>query len=294
MGCAAVEPPMRVLPGLVLLGALWGLSPALTKSGLEMGIPPLGFGFCAALGSGLALLALALARGAPPRLEPAFLRHYAANGLMGYALANMVAYAALPHIPAGFFALLMPLVPILTVVAAAAIGMERLTKRRVAGTALGFAGVALAMAPGAALPGAGLLGWALLGSLTPVCFAIANLAAVRLAPKGAEPLGLAAGALLAAAFFLGLGGLVMGHLPFRLSTVAIAILAGQATLTAVAYLAYFGLMRAAGSVVTSQAGYLISIFGILWGALLFGERMGWLALPAAALVFGGLFLVSRK
>lgn len=285
---------MPVLPGLFLLGALWGLSPTIAKAGLAMGIPPMGFGFCAALGSGLALLALGRAQGARFRLDRPHLRHYAANGFFGYALANLIAYTALPHIPAAFFALLMPLAPILTVLGAAAIGQERLLPRRVIGTLLGLAGVALAMAPGAALPTAGAWGWALLAALTPACFAIANLLAVRIAPRGAAPLGLAAGALLAAAGFLGLAGLLLGQIPFSVSWTAMALLPLQAALTAVAYLLYFRMMATAGSVVTSQSGYLVSIFGILWGALAFGERMGWLALPAAALVFGGLYLVSRK
>ena len=291
---ARLEARMPVLPGLFLLGALWGLSPSIAKAGLAMGIPPLGFGFCAALGSGLALLALARMQGVPVRLDRAHLRHYAANGLFGFALANLVAYTALPHIPAGFFALLMPLVPILTVLGAALIGQERLTSRRIAGSALGLAGVALAMAPGAALPGVGAWSWALLAALTPLCYAVANLLAVRLAPRGAAPLGLATGALLAAACWLGGLGLAAGQLPFSAPWPALALLPLQAVLTAIAYLLYFRLMGSAGSVVTSQAGYLISIFGIAWGAILFGERMGWLALPAATLVFGGLYLVSRK
>lgn len=285
---------MPVLPGLFLLGALWGLSPSIAKAGLALGITPLGFGFCAALGSAFALLALCRAQGVGLRLDGPHLRHYAANGFFGFALANLVAYSALPHIPAGFFALLMPLVPILTVLGAALVGQERLTAPRVAGTALGLAGVALAMAPGAALPGAGAWGWALLGALTPVCYAIANLLAVRLAPPGAAPLGLATGALLAAACCLGALGLMLGQLPFSASWAALGLLPLQAAITAVAYLLYFRLMGAAGSVVTSQAGYLISIFGIAWGAVLFGERMGWLTVPAAALVFGGLYLVGRK
>jgi drug/metabolite transporter (DMT)-like permease len=73
-------------------------------------------------------------------------------------------------------------------------------------------------------------------------------------------------------------GLAAGSFPFR-SLAALALLPLQAVLTAIAYLLYFRLMGSAGSVVTSQAGYLISIFGIAWGAILFGERMGWLALP---------------
>lgn len=285
---------MHILPGLLILGTLWGLSPSIAKTGMSLGIPSLGYGFWAALGSGCALLLLCRLRGVRLRLDGPHLRHYAANGLSGFALANLFGFTALQHIPAGFFALLMPLSPMLTILGAAALGQEGLTARRLAGTMLGLGGVALAMAPGAALPDPALLGWALVAALTPVCYAVANLAAVQLAPKGSAPLALAAGSLLAGAGFLALFAVPVGHLPFEAPWEALALLPMQAALTAIAYLLYFRMIASAGSVATSQSGYVVTIAGILWGALLFGEQMGWLALPAAAMVFGGLWLVGRK
>ncbi|MBS7813018.1 DMT family transporter [Roseococcus pinisoli] len=286
----------RILPSLLILGSIWGLSPAIAKKALAAGMPGLGFGFWAALGSALLLATVCLIRRIPIRLDRAHLRYYAGAGLMGFALANLIAYTALPHIPAGFFALLMPLVPMLTVTGASLLGQERLNLRSVGGTVLGFAGVALAMAPGAALPDPSLIGWALFAALCPVCYATSNLIGVQWAPRGTQPLGAAAGALFAASLFLGVMSLASGqfHVPGEVPLRTEALLPLQMMLTGMAYLLYFRLLVTAGSVTTSQSGYIVTIMGVVWGVVLFEERMGILTLPAAALVFSGLWLVTNR
>lgn len=286
----------RHLPALLILGVVWGMTPSTVKLAMTGGIPPLGFAFWGAAGSALVLTTLCAWRGLRVTIDRPHLIQYGAMGLSGFALANFAAYTALQHIPAGFFALLMPLSPILTVVGAAVMGMEQLTRGRVIGTALGFTGVALAMAPGAALPDPSLLGWALLASLTPMCFAVSNIAAARLAPRGTDALVLATGALYAAAFFLAIFSALRGefHIPGRIGWPVELLIPFQIGLTSFAFLLYFRLIAATGSVITSQTGYIVTIAGVIWGALLFGERMGWLALPAALLVFAGLWLVTTR
>lgn len=286
----------RTLPSLLVLGGIWGLTPSLAKLAMAAGVPGLGFGFWAALGSALLLALVCLARRIPIPLDRAHLRYYGGAGLAGFALANLVAYTALPHIPAGFFALLMPLVPMLTVTGAALLGQERLNPRSVGGTALGFAGVALAMAPGAALPDPSLIGWALFAALCPACYAASNLIGVQWAPRGTQPLAAAAGTLFAAAAFLAVMGVAMGqfHVPGEAEPLGEALLPVQSVATGLAYLIYFRLLVTTGSVVTSQSGYVVTIMGVAWGAIIFGERVGPLTLPAAALVFGGLWLVTNR
>lgn len=289
--------PARALPLILATGTIWGLTPALAKIAMGAGVAPLGVAFWAALGSGLILLALCRRQGIAIPRDRAHLSYYLAAGTSGFTLANIFGYHALQHVPAGFFALLVPLSAMITVIGAAALGQERATRRRVAGTALGFAGVALAMAPGAALPAPGLLGWALLAALTPACYAASNLLAVQLAPKGgAGPLAVAAGSMFAAALGLLVAGAAFGqlHLPFTDGAAVELLLAGQAALTALAYLLYFRLIAGAGAVTTSQIGYVITLAGLAWGAAIFGERPGPLTLPAAALIFAGLWLVSRR
>ena len=64
---------------------------------------------------------------------------------------------------------------------------------------------------------------------------------------------------------------------------AILAIFGLATVsTALAYILYFRSLAALGGVVTSQVGYIVTLAGLLWGFLLFGEVPGWLTAPAAA------------
>lgn len=286
----------RTLPSLLVLGCIWGLTPALAKLAMAAGVPGLGYGFWAALGSASLLALICLARRIPIPLDRAHLRYYAGAGLTGFALANLVAYTALRHIPAGFFALLMPLVPMLTVTGASLLGQERLSLRSVGGTALGLGGVALAMAPGAALPDPSLIGWALFAALCPACYAAANLIGVQWAPRGTQPLAAASGTLFAATGFLAIMGLATGqfHIPGEAEPLGEALLVAQSAMTALAYLVYFRLLVTAGSVITSQSGYIVTIMGVVWGAAIFGERVGLLTLPAGALVFCGLWLVTNR
>jgi len=286
----------RTLPSLLVLGSIWGLTPSLAKLAMAAGVPGLGYGFWAALGSASLLAAICFAKRIPIPLGWLHLRYYAGAGLTGFALANFVAYTALPHIPAGFFALLMPLVPMLTVTGAALLGQERLNRHNLVGTALGFAGVALAMAPGAALPDSSLIAWALFAALCPACYAASNLIGVQWAPRNTQPLAAATGTLAAAAIFMAVLGLAVGqfHIPGEAEFLGEGLLLLQAAMTALAYLIYFRLLVRAGSVITSQSGYIVTIMGVVWGAVIFGERMGPITLPAAALVFGGLWLVTHR
>ena len=282
---------LRPLPPLLLLGTIWGATPAFVKHLGSIGWPPMLIGACAGAGSALVLLFVCRLRGIRVPLTRAHLLHYAVSGLFGLALANLVGFTSLQHVPAGFFSLLVPLSPMLTVLGAAALGMERATRGRVVGTALGLSGVLLAMSPGAALPDPAMLPWALLAALTPACYAASNLMAVRLAPQGTPPLALAtgtlaAGALQAAAFAAALGQLQVPD-PDGLPVAAL-----QAACTAGAFMLYFRSLGAHGGVVTSQTGYVVTLTGIAWGWVLFGERPGWLTIPAAALVFAGLALVT--
>lgn len=282
---------LRVLPPIVLLGSLWGVTPVFVKHLGSVGWPPLMIAVFGAAGSAVILLALCRLRGLRVPADARHLRYYAVSGLFGMALANLVGFTSLQHIPAGFFSLLVPLSPMLTVTAAAAIGAERATPRRVAGTAMGLAGVLLAMAPGAALPDRAALGWAMIAALTPVCYATANLVAVRLAPPGTPAPALATGTLATAAVQVAIFAVLLGQ--FRVPPLeGRPVSALQILVMAAAFLLWFRCLARLGSVLTSQTGYVITVTGMGWGWLMFGERPGMLTIPAVALVLAGLALVT--
>ncbi len=150
---------LRPLPPLLLLGAIWGATPAFVKHLGAAGWPPILIATFSAAGSAVILLAACRLRGTAVPLSQAHLRHYAVSGLFGLALANLVGFTSLQHVPAAF-------------------------------------------------------------------------------------------------------------------------------------LLYFRSLAAHGGVITSQAGYVVTLAGIAWGSVLFGERPGWLTIPTAALVFAGLALVT--
>jgi drug/metabolite transporter (DMT)-like permease len=282
---------MHVLAMLVV-GAIWALTPALAKLAMQQGMRPLGVATVTAAVAAAVLLAAGAARGQMPPVDRAHVLQYAGGGVVGLVLAHLFAFTGLQRAPAGLFALMVPLSGLLTVVFFALARVERAGLWRWLGALVGMCGVALAMAPGAALPDAGILPWAAVMLLTPVCYAVANLLSVKLATRGTPPLAQAAGTVVFAAGAAALLAWPLGHLGLPPGVLVAGLLLMQGVLTGLAYLLYFHLLVHAGGVFTSQTAYVITLAGLFWGFLLFGEVPGPLTIPAALLIFAGLALVT--
>jgi drug/metabolite transporter (DMT)-like permease len=286
-------PPLLLhLLAMLAVGAIWALTPALAKLAMAEGMRPLGVASVTAGAAALVLLGVGVARGQAPPVDRAHLLQYAGGGVVGLALAHLFAFTGLQRAPAGLFALMVPLSGLLTVVLFALARVERAGLWRWIGALVGMAGVALAMAPGAALPDPAVLPWAAIMLLTPVCYAVANLLSVKLATRGTPPVAQAAGTVMFAAAAAALLAWPLGHLGLPPTPLVAGLLLMQGVLTGVAYLLYFHLLVHAGGVFTSQTAYVITLAGLTWGFLLFDEVPGPMTIPAALLIFAGLALVS--
>ena len=232
------------------------------------------------------------ARGVQQQLTWALMRPTVGPVLMAGGWAVMGPTGSLLAAAAGLFALVVPLSALFTVIFFALARIERATRRSLGGAAIGMLGVGVAMAPGAALPDPALLPWAAIMVLSPVCYAASNLFSVKFAVRGTPPLAQAAGTLVLAAVGAALVAWPLGHLSLPQSGWVWALLVAQGVLTALAYLFYFRLLVHAGGVFTSQISYVVTLTGLLWGFLLFAEVPGWLTIPAAALIFAGVALVT--
>jgi len=153
---------------------------------------------------------------------------------------------------------------------------ERLTRARVVGLVLGFAGVLwLAWDKASVKPGehgvsTGLAVAACLAAT--LCYGFgANYTKRRLG--GVAPLAVATGSQLAAALALALPAWWLW--PARPpSAVAWASVIGLALpCTALAYLLYFRLIAHVGAAQAITVTFLIPVFGLLWGALFLGESL---------------------
>ena len=172
---------------------------------------------------------------------------------------------------------------------------DRLTRARVAGLALGFAGVlwlawdTASFKPGEHGVSAAVAIAACLGATLCYGFA-ANYTKRQL--SGVASLAVATGSQLAATLALALPALWWWPATVP-STTAWASVAGLALLcTAVAYLLYFRLIDRLGAARAITVTFLLPVFGSAWGAIFLGERLTPAMLFGCAVILLGTALTT--
>lgn len=288
--------PSHGVESLLLLLSTGGLIGAIfpvTKFAQAAGVPPLPWALSMTLGAGVILAAMARAKGVPLPLSGRYLRYFAVSGLLSVALPNVVLFFVLPPLGAGLSAVVYTLPPILTLLMAAAVGIERPDRWRAAGIGLGFAGALMIVGPRGSLPSPDLAGWMALAFAMPASVAAGNVYRTKAWPPGAKPVALAAGTMLGGAAWVALALLVTGAVA-DLPKLALApgLAALQIAVTAFTYILYFRLQVVAGPVYLSQIGYVATAVGLGTGTLVFGERYSPWIWGGAGVIVAGVLLVA--
>jgi drug/metabolite transporter (DMT)-like permease len=219
--------------------------------------------------------------------------------LAGLGVINNALYLGLSHfgmllVPSGLMGLIASTNPVLTALLAAAFLGERMTVRKIAGLALGVAGVAIIVESRLAGGMASALG---------IGLAVASLATIssgtilfkRFAPAVDLVVGNGVQALA--------GGLVLMPLALTFESVgdivpswrfvgamAYVILCGSVT----AFLLWFRLVMMYGATAASAWHFLMPPLGMLFGWLLLGERLNAPDLVGIVPVAAGIWLVTRR
>ncbi len=278
---------------LVATGGLIGVIFPVTKLAQATGIAPLPWALSMMAGAGLILMVLTRAQGVPLPWNGRHLRYYAVSGLLSMALPNMVVFLVMPRLGAGLTAVVYTLPPILTLLMATAVGVERPDRRRVIGIGVGLLGALLIVGPRGSLPSPDLAGWMALAFLAPASVAAGNVYRTRAWPPGARPIALAAGTMAGGAAWVAVALLATGGLG---DLAGLALVPGLALLqiavTALTYVLYFRLQVVAGPVYLSQIGYVATAVGLGSGALAFGETYSSWVWGGAAVIVAGVLLVS--
>ena len=283
------------LPLLCLLsgGALLGISTNLAKVAGEMQLSPLAFLCWSTLGAAGLLLALAAWRGALPPVSTRALEYYAVSALVGVAGSNLIFFSAVPHVGAGFVALIISLPPLLTYVGALSLRMEPFRALRALGVVAALAGAGVLAARKLAAPDADAF-WILLALVGPVLLAIGNLYRTLRWPRGVSADALAPGTLVAAALML----LATGALPgFTLAVPMdrwqpFALMALQSVVYAGMFLLLFVLQKTGGPVLLSLLGAVGAVVGVPVAIFLQGEAPPGGLWLGAGLIAAGVALVS--
>lgn len=291
----------RLVPILLLVGSGAGIGSIfpLAKAASLQGVPPLAFAFGLCFGAGLVLLAATLARGRPPPLDLRHLRYYLLSGLLGIALPWTLVALLVPRIGSGLPAVVQSLAPILTLAIVLVLGYERPNGRRLAGLAIGMAGMLIAVLARNEVSIGDAILWQVLALVTPLSLAFGNVYRTADWPAGGDAVSLAAGSLFAAALFdaLALAGAAATGLAAPPDAAAILgalpLIGVQSLLAGFGYLFFFRLQQMTGPVFLSQVSYANTTTGLVFAIFLFGEPLSpWLA-PAVFLVFLGVWLVNR-
>lgn len=292
----AIRGGIRWLPLFMLLGlgALWGANPSFSRALVNGGLSPGAVVFWQSIVAGLLLLAVCAVRRVRVPLNRRAVVYYFVIGLVGIDISYMTLVYVIRHVPVGFASVVVLMSPVLTYVFAIAMRLERINPVRAVGIILGFIGAGFLVFPQGSLPSPELLPIALLTFIIPAGYASANVYSEWGRPQGADNVALATGTMFAAA----LGALVVAlidgtfHPVWEGMAQRELILFGYALSSAVAFLMFYKIVESAGAVYLGQVGYLVTLFGVAWGVVLFGESTTVWLWVAVVVVGSGVALVN--
>jgi drug/metabolite transporter (DMT)-like permease len=271
-----------------VLSVLWGGSFFFNGAALRE-LPPLTLVLLrVALGAAI-LLPLLRMQGIGLPKGMAGWKPFVAIGLLNNVIPFSLIVLGQTFIPSGLASILNATTPLFTVMVMAAAGEEALQMRRVAGVALGLAGVII-LRGWETRPGQGLGILLCLGGA--FSYGFAALAARRLL-KDTPPLGTATFQLMASTVMMAIVAGAMEQ-PWHLSmpglTTWLAVLGLAALSTALAYIVFFQIIRRSGATNVMLVTLLIPVTAILLGWLVLGEPISAREI-AGAIVIGSALLV---
>ena len=282
------------LPGFAVLSAVWGSSFALIKVAVGAGVAPPWVAFARCALGALTLLAIcALTRSPLPR-ERATWGHAAVVAVIANTAPFVLLAYGEQHVDSVLAGLVNATTPLMTLLfVPLLVPTEHITRRRVAGLVIGFAGVLCVLGIWRGLTGGTVTGTlACLGSTA--CYGATFAYMQRFfAGSAGSAAALSAAQLVCASAQLAVVAPLLAGLPaWPGAPAAGALLALGAVGTGLAYVLNLGVVRAAGPTVASTVTYVIPVWSTAIGAVLLGEPVGWNTVVGGVLVIVGV-LVTR-
>ena len=289
---AAGAPFRDWLPAFLLLASIWGTSFLFIKVGVaELHPLWLTFGRVAA-GAATLLVVLAVTRDRLPR-DPRLWGHLVVVAALGVAVPFTLfgfGEQRVSSVLAGIWNATTPLVAL--PLAVLAFRTERMTRRRVVGISVGFAGVLVVLGVWRGVGGAQLTGQLMCFGAA-MCYAVAIPYQKRfVAGRTGSGVSIAAAQLLIALVQLAVvAPLLAGAppVPTHLSVgVVLSVLALGALGTGLAFVLNYRVIRVAGASTSASVTYLMPLVATLVGVLLLDEHLVWNQPVGAAVVLAGV------
>ncbi len=299
---AAAAAPRPATGYAALIGALalmWGSSYLFIKIGVET-LPPLSLVLLRVLvGLAILLAVVAVTRTPLPR-DARTIGHLAVLGAVNVAIPFWLIGWAEQHIDSGLAGILQSTSPFFTlVIAASFVHDEHITRGRLVGIGLGFAGIVVLSAQDVAGLGSASGLERVLAELAVVgaslAYSIGNTYARRTL-RNARPLVLATGQVGGAAVVVAVltllidGGVTLPAVP----EAAVSVLWLGAIGTGFAYILFFRLLTGWGPTRASLVAYLLPVVAVILGVVVLGESVDAFFVAGAALIVAGVWVVNRR
>lgn len=284
---------------LIALAAIWGSSFLFMRIAAPVLGPVVLITLRVLLGA-LFLLGLAIVqkKGLDVR---AHWKHLLILGLLNTALPFTLFAFAAETLPASLLSILNATAPIWGAIVSALWLRTAFTLKSAAGLLLGIAGVAILVGiDGTAMSAATVIA-IVAGLAAGLCYGIASVYAKQ--AKSVEPFANAHGSLWAAVLWMAPAAPFFPPVAAPTAMVVLSVLALGILCSGVAYSLYFKLIEEIGAAPALSVGFLIPVFGVLWGSLLLHEPVtvrtvigGLIVLAGTALItgFNPMILMRRK
>ena len=281
---------------LIILGLGWGLSFTLGKIAITAGGTPIGLTFWQSLFSGLILLAYVFFRHRKIIIPKIMFLPIVIITFLSVVIPNIIFYACVEHLDAGVLSISVSVIPLFTYLIAMGLRMDKFKVRRVIGLITGFCALLILILPENSLPDKRDIPWVLLALNCALCYALENIYIDRLALQNFGPIRLVCAVSFVSAIITFLLSLVMDQFFILQPTNLYLFIStlGLGFISATAYSIFIYLIGRAGSVFSSQVGYLVTFFGVLWGIIILGESHSVFVWISLAMIMMGIFLVQPK
>jgi len=258
---------------LLASGIVWGVTFSLAKVATAGGAHPLGIALWQGIFGGALLLAFAALRRRRLPLDRQHLEFYLICGLLGTAVPSTLFFYAAGHLSAGVMSITLGTVPLLTFLLALPFALDRASWLRLSGLLLGMAAIVMIVAPESSLPTPDASFWVVVGVGAASCYALENTFIALRRPADSDAFTVLCGMLSAAAVLLAPLVFATGtftSLAWPWTEVEWAVF-GMAVINVLGYGTFIYLVTYAGPVFASQEAYVVTLAGVAWGMLLFGE-----------------------
>ncbi len=276
------------LSKLIALAAIWGGSFLFMRIAAPVLGPVVLISFRVFLGA-LFLLGVALVQKQKLDIRTHW-RHFLILGLINTALPFTLFAFAAETLPASLLSILNATAPIWGAIVSAVWLRTPFTLKSAAGLLLGIAGVTILVGiDGTHMTPATIV--AILAGLgAGLFYGIASVYAKQ--ARSVEPFANAHGSLWAACLWIVPAAPFFPPVAAPTLWVIVSVLALGILCSGVAYSLYFGLIAEIGAAPTLSVGFLIPVFGILWGSLILHEPVTVRTLIGGVIVLVGTALIT--